>query len=70
MTMYQRAQKLQDLITDPSLMVPLGEEQLEAFLVAMNSLSLLDEKNAWIVMPISSDSGHAVSPSRSSDVIF
>jgi len=70
MTMYQRAQKLQDLITDQSLMEPLGEEQLEAYLVAMNSLSLLDEKNAWIVMPMSSDSGNAVSPSRSSDAIF
>jgi len=59
--MYQRAQKLKDPIGDPSLIVSLGEEQLEAYLVAMNALSLLDQKNAWIVMPVYGETGREVS---------
>jgi nuclear pore complex protein Nup160 len=52
LTMYQRARKLHDLIDDPAQVVALAEEQLEAYMVAMNSLALLDRPNAWIVMPV------------------
>jgi nuclear pore complex protein Nup160 len=58
--MYQRARKLHGLFGDPSLVIPLAEEQLEAYMVSINSLSLLDQKNAWIVMPVSTENGHEV----------
>src|ERR1700733_15367140 len=58
LTMYQRARKLHDLINDPSSLVVLAEEQLEAYLVAMNALSLLDRKSAWVSMPPSLRTGH------------
>jgi len=57
LTMYQRVRKLQDLIDDPTQLLALAEEQLEAYIVAMNSLALLDRPNAWIVMPISVENG-------------
>ena len=50
--MYQRAKSLQDLISDPSTFIYLAEEQLEAYMVAINALSLLERRNAWIAMPI------------------
>jgi nuclear pore complex protein Nup160 len=59
--MYQRARKLQDLASDPSLFTSLVDEQLEAYLFAINCLSLLDRKSAWIILPIFSDNGHEVS---------
>ena len=60
LTMYQRARKLRDLTDDPSLLMSLAEEQLEAYFLAMNSLSLLDPKSAWIIMPVFSDNGREV----------
>jgi nuclear pore complex protein Nup160 len=59
--MYQRARKLRDLASDPSLFMSLVDEQLEGYLIAINCLSLLDPKSAWILMPIFSDNGHEVS---------
>lgn len=55
MTMYQRARKLEDVITDSASFVSLAESQLEALSVATNALSLVDEKSAWIVMPVMPD---------------
>ena len=69
LTMYQRARKLQDLASDPSLFTSLVDEQLEAYLFAINCLSLLDRKSAWIILPIFSDNGHEVSVNVNS-VIF
>ncbi|TFY70144.1 hypothetical protein EVG20_g2860 [Dentipellis fragilis] len=59
LVMYQRARKLSTLKIEPSQFVSLAESQLEAYVVAMNSLRLLDQKNAWIVLPITPDSGHS-----------
>jgi hypothetical protein len=53
--MYQRARKLHHLIGDPTLFFSLVEDQLEAYMVAMNALSLLEKKNAWILFPVSLD---------------
>ena len=53
--MYQWARKLEDVITDAPSFVSLAESQLEALSVATNALSLVDEKSAWIVMPVVSD---------------
>jgi hypothetical protein len=60
LTMYQRARKLHDLTVDRSLILSLGEAQLEAYLLSMNCLSLLDPKSAWIVMPVLVQSGREV----------
>ncbi|KAI0038000.1 hypothetical protein FA95DRAFT_1684755 [Auriscalpium vulgare] len=58
LVMYQRARKLAVLTQDRALFLQLADQQLEAYLVASNALSLLDEKNAWIVLPLSSDAEH------------
>jgi nuclear pore complex protein Nup160 len=55
LTMYQRARKLEDVITDATSFVSLAESQLEALSVATNALSLVDEKSTWIVMPVMPD---------------
>jgi nuclear pore complex protein Nup160 len=51
--MYQRARKLQDLIaSDISLSATLAGQQQEAYMVAINSLSLVDPRNAWFLLPV------------------
>ncbi|KAF8165109.1 nucleoporin Nup120/160-domain-containing protein [Crassisporium funariophilum] len=55
LTMYHRARKLQDIITDATSFVSLAEDQVEALSVATNSLCLADEKTAWILMPVIPD---------------
>ncbi|KAG6888649.1 hypothetical protein C0992_007907 [Termitomyces sp. T32_za158] len=55
LAMYQRARRLQDLITDPELFASLAEEQLEAFNLSINALSLVDARNAWILLPLPTD---------------
>jgi len=53
--MYQRAKKLRDLITDSRSFLTLAEDQLESLSVAINALYLVDEKSAWILMPVVPD---------------
>lgn len=60
LAMYQRARKVQDLIYDPSTFDSLAEEQLDAYSIAINALSLVDPKNAWILLPITLESAHEV----------
>ncbi|OJT13189.1 Nuclear pore complex protein Nup160 [Trametes pubescens] len=57
-TMYQRARKLAALMGDPAAFVELAELQLEAYVVAMNSLALVDTKNQWITLPVTVETGH------------
>ncbi|KAJ7762811.1 nucleoporin Nup120/160-domain-containing protein [Mycena maculata] len=53
LVMYQRARKLQDLITfDLSLSTTLSGQQKEAYMVAINSLSLVDRRNTWFLLPV------------------
>ncbi|KAJ7499350.1 nucleoporin Nup120/160-domain-containing protein [Mycena latifolia] len=53
LVMYQRARKLQDLIaSDISLSATLAGQQQEAYMVAINSLSLVDRRNAWFLLPV------------------
>ncbi|KAF7330785.1 hypothetical protein MVEN_02417700 [Mycena venus] len=53
LVMYQRARKLQDLIaSDLSLSATLAGQQKEAYMVAINSLSLVDQRNAWFLLPV------------------
>jgi hypothetical protein len=57
--MYQHAQNLHELVmSSPSVVIDLGPEELEAYLLAMNCLSLIDSKDAWILMP--ADVGQSV----------
>ncbi|KAF9246881.1 nucleoporin Nup120/160-domain-containing protein [Melanogaster broomeanus] len=49
-TMYQRARKLQEFSGKPADVISLMEDQLESYLHAINSLSLLEQKNAWIIV--------------------
>ncbi|KAF8845600.1 hypothetical protein BDN67DRAFT_993287 [Paxillus ammoniavirescens] len=49
-TMYQRARKLQEISGKPADVISSMEDQLESYLLAINSLSLLEQKNAWIVV--------------------
>lgn len=49
--MYQQAQKLAMSIVDVVSFVETAQAQLEAIMVAINALSLVDSKNAWIVAP-------------------
>ncbi|TFY51621.1 hypothetical protein EVJ58_g10469 [Rhodofomes roseus] len=58
LTMYQRARKLGALIGDLSDFVSLTELQLEAYVVGMNALALIDQKNAWIVLPVTGETEH------------
>ncbi|KAJ7087255.1 nucleoporin Nup120/160-domain-containing protein [Mycena belliarum] len=53
LVMYQRARRLQDLIaSDISLSAALAGQQQEAYMIAINSLSLVDRNNAWILLPV------------------
>ena len=61
LTMYQRARKLAVLMGDASAFAELAELQLEAYVVAMNSLALVDPKSQWITLPITAETGHEVS---------
>lgn len=58
--MFQRARKLQELLADPSNMRSVAQEQLEAYLVAINALSMVDRKSAYIVSPVAFDSHNEV----------
>ena len=59
--MYQRARKLAAIMSDASAFAELAELQLEAYVVAMNSLALVDPKSQWITLPITAETGHEVS---------
>ena len=58
--MYQRARKLQELISDGVSFASLAEDQLDAYNIAINSLSLINPQNAWVPLPIPTDNTHEV----------
>ncbi|GBE86753.1 hypothetical protein SCP_0906340 [Sparassis crispa] len=58
LTMYQRARKLASLFGDPANFIEIAELRLEAYVVGMNALVLTDQKNAWIVLPVTAESEH------------
>ena len=59
--MYDRARKIHDLIVDAQSFMALAEEQLLAYTVAINSLSLVDCGNAWFVLSSTTESNPEVS---------
>lgn len=59
--MYQRARKFAVLRSNsPEHFLSLGELQLEAYIVSINALSLIDPKSAWIVLPSTPDTANEV----------
>ena len=54
LAMYQRARKLAALCNaiDPAQYFALAEQQVEALIISSNALALLDQKDAWIVLPL------------------
>lgn len=58
--MYQRGRKLGDERVSTKQMVELAEQQREAYALALNALSLLDEKNAWFILPVMSQDRNEV----------
>ncbi|THU83924.1 hypothetical protein K435DRAFT_870799 [Dendrothele bispora CBS 962.96] len=59
LTMYQRARKLHALIANnPALMTTLADEELEAYTISMNALSLADSKTMWFMLPGSVETEH------------
>ena len=60
LVMYQRARKLGTLATEPSDFAPMAELQMEAYLGAMNALSLVDQKAAWITIPLTTEPDYLV----------
>lgn len=60
LVMYQRAGKLAILAAEPSNFVPMAELQIEAYLGAVNALSLVDQKVAWIAIPLVNESDYIV----------
>lgn len=53
--MYQRARKLASLVDSPADFMLLAELQLEAYVVSMNALSLIDSASGWFVVPVVSE---------------
>ncbi|KAJ3536697.1 hypothetical protein NM688_g6802 [Phlebia brevispora] len=59
LTMYQRARKLAELSSNnPEQFTSLAGLQLEAYLVSMNALSIVDTKSAWIILPFTTEAGN------------
>ncbi|KAJ3566967.1 hypothetical protein NP233_g6671 [Leucocoprinus birnbaumii] len=56
LVMYQHAQKLAAAIVDATSFAERAQAQLEAIMIAINALSLVDTKNAWIIVPKSNSS--------------
>lgn len=71
-TMYYRAQKLDDhLFTgmrDTSQTDQLLALQLDAYIVAISALSMLDSKDAWISVPVASISREGISAKQVLDI--
>lgn len=57
-TMYMRARKLQEISGSPAETSSLMDDQAESYLLAINSLSLLEEKKAWFVVQTLANNVH------------
>ena len=60
LTMYLHARKLGDLMVDPSNYEDLATWQIQALLVAINALCVVEPRNAWFTIPLAPDSGREV----------
>lgn len=61
LAMYDRACKIHDLIADVQSFMTLAEEQLLAYTIAINSLSLVDQGSAWFVLSSAAEGNPEVS---------
>jgi nuclear pore complex protein Nup160 len=64
--MYQRARKLAALndFNDSAQYFSLAEQQLEALVISSNALALLDQKDAWILLPVAPEGLGVKQPER------
>lgn len=60
LVMYQRARKLTTLAAEPENFVAMAELRIEAYLGSVNALSLVDQKVAWIAIPLNAESDYTV----------
>ncbi|KAF5363323.1 hypothetical protein D9756_000589 [Leucocoprinus leucothites] len=51
LVMYQQAQKMTTAVIDAASFAEKAQAQLEAIMISINALSLVDSKNAWIIVP-------------------
>lgn len=65
--MYMRAHKLQRISGSSAEIASLREDQMESYLLAINSLSLLEEKKAWFVVQANTNNGHDLQVSLPDD---
>lgn len=56
--MYQRARKFRDLNSINNM--EYVDEQIEAYLIAINALALLDPRDAWILVSLPLHQGEEV----------
>lgn len=61
LVMYQRAIKLQEIITNVQLFLSFGEEQLDSYSIAINALILVDEHSQWVILPVVGESVSEIS---------
>jgi len=66
LSMYQRARKLAALsnTNEPAQYFSMAEQQLEALAISSNALALLDQKDAWIILPIAPEGLGTKQPER------
>lgn len=60
LVMYQRARKLATLAAEPEDFISMAELRKEAYLGSVNALSLVDQKVAWIAIPLTAESDYTV----------
>ena len=59
--MYQRARKFAVLSQGKTEdYIGFAQQQLEAYAVSINALSLVDQNSAWFVLPVTTESAHEV----------
>ncbi|KAL4082055.1 nucleoporin Nup120/160-domain-containing protein [Scleroderma yunnanense] len=63
-TMYMHARKLQEISGSSADMISLMGDQMESYLLAINSLSLLEEKKAWFIVQTFTNNGHEPEPRK------
>ena len=59
--MYQHGRRLAEIPCRPGEFGELATLQARAYLGAVNSLSLVNPDNAWVVLPVTADSAANVS---------
>lgn len=57
--MFRQARRLSEIICKPSEYIDFATETARCYLAAINCLSLVDPKSAWVALPASHEAGRA-----------